>query len=109
MSRLLLLIVSATALCGAGCLHVTPVGPMAKLLGSDEKPPAVAGAKAAAEPVTVPAPKPVPPAMLVTPGEVSDQNPQEATKKLMEELEQDRRSLDAMPRPSEVSVIKGRR
>jgi hypothetical protein len=81
---------------------------MAKMLGTDGKKPIVPGAKATAEPVTVPAPKPVPPAMLVTPGEVSDQNPQDATKKLREELDQDRRNLDAMPRPSEVSVYKGR-
>jgi hypothetical protein len=110
MSRLFLLIMAAAALGGAGCLHVQPVGPMAKMLGTDPKPgPIVPGAKPAAEPVTVPAPKPVPPAMLVTPGEVSDQNPQDAQKKLIEELEQDRRSLDAMPRPSEVSVYKGRK
>ncbi len=108
MNRLLL-IAAAAALSGAGCLHVTPVGPMAKMLGSDEKKSNIEGAKPApTDPVTVPAPKPVPPAMLVTPGEVSDQNPQDATKKLMEELEQDRRSMEAMPRPSEVSAYKGR-
>ena len=110
MSRLFLLAAAAVALTGDGCLHVQPLGPLAKALGTDPHPPAVVpGAKPTAEPVTVPAPKPVPPAMLVTPGEVSDQNPQDATKKLMEELEQDRRNLDAMPRPSEVSVYKGRR
>src|SRR5204862_41548 len=104
MSRLLLI---AVILSGAGCLHVQPVGPMAKMLGSDEKKSNLGG-KPIDEPVTIPAPRPVPPAMLVTPGEVTDQNPQHATKKLMEELEQDRRSMEALPRPSEVSVVKGR-
>lgn len=108
MSRYFALVATAAALGGVGCLHVTPVGPMAKMLGSDPKPATVPGAKPSVDPVTVPAPKPVPPALLVTPGEVSDQNPQDATKKLREELEQDRRSMEAMPRPSEVSVLKGR-
>jgi hypothetical protein len=109
MNRILAIAVAAV-LGGSGCLHVTPVGPMAKMLGTDEKKPSIDGAKPSpTDPITVPAPKPVPPAMLVTPGEVSDQNPQDATKKLMEEMEQDRRSMESMPRPSEVSVYKGQR
>ena len=54
------------------------------------------------------APRPVPPAMLVTPGEVTEGNYQQAIDKLKQEMEQDRRSLESMPRTSEVSVIPGR-
>jgi hypothetical protein len=100
-----LLIAAVLTLSGAGCLHVQPVGLGAKMIGVDEKKSNLGG-KPVDEPVTVQAPKPVPPAMLVTPGEVTDQNPQHATKKLMEELDQDRRNMEAMPRPSDVSVLK---
>jgi hypothetical protein len=108
--RLAIAVVLAGIAANTGCLNIQPVGPMARALGTPEKPtPAIKGAVSTPDPITVPSPKPVPPAMLVTPGEVSELNPTDATKRQMEELEQDRRSMEAMPKTSEVSVIKGKR
>jgi hypothetical protein len=62
-------------------------------------------ATTAPKPVIQPAPAPAPPALLVTPGEVTEANGADAARRLMEELEADRRSMEAMPRPAEISVI----
>jgi hypothetical protein len=102
---------------GVGCFHLQPVGPFAKELtkssDSESKPaPGVTVTPpkdAAAGPVVQPAPAPPPPALLVTPGEVTETNYRQATQRLMEELEADRKSMDAMPRTAEVSVVNGGR
>lgn len=55
-----------------------------------------------------PAPPPPVPALMVTPAEVSADNPQHAAQRLLDELEADRKSMDTMPRYSEVSVVRGK-
>ena len=42
----------------------------------------------------------------VTPGEVTPANAADAAKRLQQELETDRRSMEAMPKYREVSVVK---
>jgi hypothetical protein len=92
---------------GLGCVHLRPVGPLAKeYAGPAPTSPAAGVATAAPKPIVQPAPAPAPPALLVTPGEVTEVNHADAARRLMEELEADRRSMDAMPRPVEISVIK---
>lgn len=88
-----------------GCTSIQPVGPMAKVFPpkKDKKEDEVTP-----EPIVQQSPRPVPPAMLVTPGEVTEGNYQMAIEKLKQEMEQDRRSLESMPKPSEVSVLPGR-
>ena len=95
---------AAVLMTGIGCAHIQPVGPMAKMFPPKEK----KDDALAMEPIVTQAPRPVPPAMLVTPGEVTEGNYQQAIDKLKQEMEQDRRSLESMPRTSEVSVIPGR-
>lgn len=100
-------------LAGAGCVHLQPVGPLAGTFGAKE-PPATSpapnvkatAAREAPKPVIQPAPPPPPPALLVTPGEVTEANYQDAAHRLMREMEADREALEAMPRYSEISVIK---
>ena len=102
MSRLIL--IASLAMLGIGCTTIQPVGPMAKMFPPKEK----KEEAAALEPIVTQAPRPVPPAMLVTPGEVTEGNCQQAIEKLKQEMEQDRRSLEAMPRTSEISVLRSR-
>lgn len=84
---------------GLGCTGVQPAGPLAKVM----KPkPAPAADKAAERPAAAEL-KPAPPALLITPGEVTA-DPQAAAQKLTTELEYDRRSLQAQPI---VSAYKG--
>jgi hypothetical protein len=96
-------------LSGVGCVHVQPVGPLADAMGLPANPPPP-GAKAAAaagpapEPVIREAPKPTPPALYVTPGEVSKESDAAAEKRLQQELDTDRRGMEAMPRYAEVSA-----
>jgi len=99
-----------------GCLSIKPVGPLAKQMGKpdiDTNPaPGVtvtAPKDAPQGPVVQAAPAPPPPSLRVTPGEVTDANYADAAKRLMEELEADRKSMEAMPRYAEVSVIPGSR
>ncbi|HET6576104.1 MAG TPA: hypothetical protein VFG68_21055 [Fimbriiglobus sp.] len=97
---------------GLGCVHLQPVGPFAgDMAGAapTNPTPGVTVATPSGEtprPIVQPAPAPAPPALLVTPGEVTEANHAEAARRLMEELEADRRSMDAMPRPAEISIIK---
>ena len=103
MIRLFLLAMFLTSF-GTGCMTITPVGPMAKMFPPKEK----KEEAAVPEPIVTQAPRPVPPAMLVTPGEVTEGNYQQAIEKLKQEMEQDRRSLEAMPKTSEISAMPGR-
>jgi hypothetical protein len=105
MTRLTLLagLAFVVASSGLGCMTFRPVGPMKTVF-----PPVAEKDEASAEPVLTRAPRPVPPALLVTPGEVTEGNYRQAVEKLKQELEQDRRSLESMPKPADVSVVKGR-
>ncbi|MFO0935432.1 MAG: hypothetical protein U0798_02820 [Gemmataceae bacterium] len=102
MNRIIAL--ASIAMLGIGCTTVTPVGPMAKMFPPKEK----KGVQETVEPIVQQAQKPVPPALLVTPGEVTESNYQQAIEKLKQEMEQDRRSLEAMPNVSEISTLSGR-
>lgn len=102
----LLFIVVCVAVSTNGCVTITPVGPMANIFPSKK---AAEEAAMPTEPIIQPAPKPVPPAMLVTPGEVAENNITGAMDKLKQELEQDRRSMENMPKSSEISVLKKQR
>jgi hypothetical protein len=103
MKRDLLLCAMAIPLTLAGCMTITPLGPMKKVFPTPDVSDTVAP-----EPIIQKAPRPLPPAMLVTPGEVTETNFQQVIEKLKQELEQDRRGMDAMPKTSEISVMRGR-
>ncbi len=96
----------------SGCMHVQPIGPLAdtfggsKLANSDAKRSAIISPDNAKEPIIRAAPKPTPPALYVTPGEVTSSNVDEALKRLNQELETDRRGIDAMPKYAEISKVK---
>jgi hypothetical protein len=92
---------------GLGCVHLQPVGPFAgQYAGPAPASPAAGIPTPVPKPIVRPAPAPAPPALLVTPGEVTEANHADAARRLMEELEADRRSMEAMPRPAEISVIR---
>jgi hypothetical protein len=100
MSRILMIAALLVPL--AGCMTIRPLGPMKGVF------PEPKAEEIAAEPVVRQPPKPTPPAMLVTPGEVTEANAQAVVSKLKQELEQDRRSVETFPKTSEVSFVKGR-
>ena len=85
---------------GVGCMNIQPVGPMAKMMPPKPK------AADPSEPQVVTPPKPVPPASLIQPSDVTDDNPHAAAQKLMSELEADRKTMPAT-KTAEVSRIKG--
>lgn len=93
-------------------MHFQPIGPLAEMQGlpANPKPGATKTSTSASspEPVIREAPRPTPPALYVTPGEVTNGNSGEAEKRLQQELETDRRSMEAMPKYAEVSIIKNR-
>ncbi len=103
----------ACSLTGTGCLGIQPVGHMATMM-NEEPPPTrtapgvtVTAAKdAPGGPVIQQAPPPPLPSLKVTPGEVTESNYADAIRRLMEEMEADRKAMDAMPRYAEVSVVK---
>lgn len=86
-------------LSGWGCMNIQPVGPMAKMMPAKAKP------ADPSEPQLVTPPKPTPPASLIQPSDVTDDNPSVAAQRLMSELEADRKTMPA--KPAEVSRIKG--
>lgn len=92
---------------GLGCVHVQPIGPLADW----KEPDTAADAKMAQdaelpEPIVRPAPRPAPPALYVTPAEVTPENVDEAVKRLNQELDADRRTMEAMPNITDVSVVR---
>lgn len=91
-------------LSGTGCVHFKAVGPLAQMQGlaPDGKP----APEAAPDPILRDAPRPTAPAVYVTPGEVTSANVEEAIKRLTQELDTDRRTMEAFPRYAEVSVVK---
>lgn len=111
--RTLAFAILGLSIAGTGCFSIQPVGPMAKML-NEEAPPTrtapgvtVTAAKdAPGGPVIQPAPPPPLPSLKVTPGEVTEANYQDAMRRLIEEMEADRKAMDAMPRYAEVSVVK---
>lgn len=98
MTRALLLIMLANL----GCMNVRPVGVLADALPTPK--PKVE--TVVPEPVVRQAGKPTPPALYVTPGEITAANAAEAAKRLQQELDTDRRAMEAMPQYSEVSTVK---
>lgn len=102
MKRILLF--GVLVLAGTGCVHFKAVGPLAQMQGlaPDGKPPA----EAVPEPILRDAPRPTAPAVYVTPGEVTAANVDEAIKRLTQELDTDRRTMEAFPRYAEVTVVK---
>jgi hypothetical protein len=109
VTKLIFGAVGLALLCGLGCVHLQPVGPLMKPSGeAAELPKAkVSEAKDVARmPTVTPLPPPPPPAVYVTPGEVTEANHAEKARRLLDEMEADRKAMEAMPRASEVSVIK---
>lgn len=94
----------ALILIATGCVHIKPIGPLAQMQGL---PPAGKAAPTdAPEPIVREAPRPTPPAVYITPGEVTAANADEALKRLTQELDTDRRTMEAFPRYAEVSIVK---
>ena len=88
---------------GVGCMNIQPVGPMAKMMGPPKAKPAAVDP---GEPQVVVPPKPVPPASLIQPSDVTNDNPHAAAQRLMSEFEADRKTMSAN-KTAEVSRIKG--
>jgi hypothetical protein len=89
-----------------GCTEIQPVGPLAKKSG-----PLSGDAKAdkdlgPPDPVTIPAPKPVPPVCLVRPEDVTADNVESAKQQLLAEFDADRKSMRTAPVTAEVSQYK---
>lgn len=93
---------------GVGCIHFQPIGPLADRSAGGPVPAPGMARDAAGGPALPTAPPPTPPAMLVSPAEVTDANSQQAARRLTEEMEADRKGIEAMPRYAEVSVIRGK-
>jgi hypothetical protein len=98
MRKFLVGLVLAT---GLGCTGVQPIGPLAKYMGG-KKPETKAVIPGDPPPSTTP--RPPAPAALITPGEVSSENPAAAAQQLARELEYDGRTMRSAP---QVSVYKG--
>ena len=96
------LFLGALLLGGLGCTNLHPIGPLAR--GKSHAPTLE---KDAPEPVTIAAPKPVPPAMLIVPGEVTSDNSSSATQKLANEFEYDWKTIPPPSKTAEVSRYKG--
>jgi hypothetical protein len=94
----------ALVLLSTGCVHFKPIGPLAQMQGLPPDGKSVSGDTP--EPILREAPRPTPPAVYVTPGEVTAANADEALKRLTQELDTDRRTLEAFPRYAEVSIVK---
>jgi hypothetical protein len=96
-------------LAGVGCMQFQPIGPLAGMMKPKESAlPATKKDATPAEPVTVAAERPIPPAMLIQPGDVNQDDPRSAAQKLMSEYEYDRNTTPAPPTTAEISVIPGR-
>jgi hypothetical protein len=91
-----------------GCVHFQPIGPLADALPGTvpPAPTALADDAPVPEPIVRPAPRPTPPTVYVTPAEVTPLNAEEALKRLGQELDADRRAMEAMPSITEVSILK---
>ena len=94
----------ALILIATGCVHIKPIGPLAQWQGLSQD--GKAAPLETPEPIMREAPRPTPPAVYITPGEVTAANADEALKRLTQELDTDRRTMEAFPRYAEVSVVK---
>jgi hypothetical protein len=90
---------------GVGCLNMQPVGPLTK--GKKPMPAADKDPDARPEPVTVAAKRPVPPAVLITPGEVTTESVTSDMQKIKNELEYDQKNTPPPPKTAEISHIRG--
>ena len=111
MTKLIFGAVGLALLCGLGCVHLQPVGPLMNPTGvvpaaESPKVKETEAKDAVRMPTMTPLPPPPPPAVYVTPGEVTDANHAEKVRRLLDEMEADRKAMEAMPRASEVSVIR---
>jgi hypothetical protein len=98
-------LVALVLLGGAGCMNVTPIGPLAKHHGPPKEAP-LPGQDAPPE-IVASVPRPVPPAKLIEPEEVTATTAPAAAQKLLNEFDADRRSMPAPPKTAEVSQYKG--
>jgi len=87
-----------------GCTNLTPVGPLAHRM----TPPAnkSKGSDTPEPPAVVSAPKPVPPAMLIVPDEVTVGSAAASTQKLTNEFDYDMKSMPMPSKTAEISRIK---
>jgi hypothetical protein len=85
-----------------GCTNMQPIGPLSK---SKPLPAATPDADIPPPPEST-VRKPVPPAMLIVPGEVNSDNASAAAQKLANEFEYDWKTLPPPPKTAEVSRIK---
>jgi hypothetical protein len=81
---------------GFGCTNVQPIGPFAKYM-TGKKPETKAAIPGDPPPATTTTSRPTPPAQLITPGEVSADNPAAAAQQLTRELEYDQRTMQKGP------------
>jgi hypothetical protein len=102
---------------GVGCVHFQPIGPLADSLAGSPAPvrqtagkgTTVTAAKdASAMPMLPDAPPPPAPTFLVTPGEVTEANHQNSARRLLDEMEADRKAMESMPKYPEMSIIRSR-
>ena len=108
MTRLLLLALLAAP--AVGCMNVQPVGPFARVTGSKPAPADAKDAPPADDKDVKPAApggRPVPPAILITPGEVAPENPAAAATKLGNEIEYDLKNTPPAPKTPIISRYKG--
>ncbi len=93
-------------LASIGCTQFQPIGPLAGAMKA--KAPAAPPAEkdqGAPTPTIVSAPKPVPPAMLIIPEDVSPNTANASAQKLEDELAYDNKTIPAA-KTSEVSVVR---
>jgi hypothetical protein len=95
------------ALALVGCTGIHPVGPMAKIMPDSPKPAKTPPAAPADAVAKVPAMKPTPPTMYVTPADVNPDNPAVAANKLTSELGVDGKATPNAPVTAEFSRYKG--
>ena len=94
------LLLASFLIAGVGCTHMQPIGPLARGKG---KPPAANLDKDVPDPVTISAPMPVPPALLIESGEVTADNASAAAQKLANEYDYDWKTL-RQPKPAKGGV-----
>ena len=92
-----------------GCMQFQPTGPLSEFVGR-HYPGGTHKEQSATPtgPVTVSAARPIPPAILITPGDVNPDDPAGGVQKFMNELEYDKKTTPEPSRTSEISVIPGR-
>jgi len=95
------LLLALPLIAGLGCTNMQPVGLLSK-----SKPAAKVDPDIPPPPSESTVRKPVPPAMLIVPGEVNSDNASAAAQKLANEFEYDWKTLPPPPKTAEVSRFK---